>query len=74
MSQVCATSINTVSQRFAGAQIAYTYDVYWEESDITWDRRWDSYTRLPAAWVSSPFALACVLSSSQGPMSEVLAL
>jgi hypothetical protein len=37
--------------RRAGTPIAYTYDVYWEESDISWDHRWDGYLRLPQLWV-----------------------
>ena len=30
----------------AGAKIVYTYDVYWEESDIAWSSRWDAYLKM----------------------------
>eukprot|EP00889_Picochlorum_renovo_P003443 jgi/Picre1/30473/NNA_005837.t1 len=32
-----------------GAEIVYTYDVYWETSDITWASRWDAYLKMPGA-------------------------
>ena len=35
----------------------YTYDVYWEESDIAWSSRWDAYLRMPGGRVRvSPLA------------------
>lgn len=34
-----------------GARIKYTYDVYWQESDIKWTSRWDSYLRMPGGQV-----------------------
>lgn len=34
-----------------GAKIAYTYDVYWDTSDITWASRWDAYLRMPGGRV-----------------------
>lgn len=35
----------------AGAKIVYTYDVFWEESDIAWSSRWDAYLRMPGGRV-----------------------
>ncbi len=29
----------------------YTYDVYWELSDISWASRWDAYLRMPGGRV-----------------------
>lgn len=34
-----------------GAEIVYTYDVYWGLSDIPWASRWDSYLRMPGGKV-----------------------
>lgn len=34
-----------------GEQIAYTYDVFWETSDITWASRWDAYLKMPGGRV-----------------------
>ncbi|EFN55304.1 hypothetical protein CHLNCDRAFT_134265 [Chlorella variabilis] len=34
-----------------GAEIVYTYDVYWDTSDITWSSRWDAYLRMPGGKV-----------------------
>ena len=34
-----------------GARIAYTYDVFWDTSDITWASRWDAYLRMPGGRV-----------------------
>lgn len=34
-----------------GSKIVYTYDVYWDTSDITWASRWDSYLRMPGGRV-----------------------
>lgn len=34
-----------------GARIVYTYDVYWDTSDITWASRWDAYLRMPGGRV-----------------------
>eukprot|EP01026_Neomeris_dumetosa_P009367 TRINITY_DN13145_c0_g2_i1.p1 TRINITY_DN13145_c0_g2~~TRINITY_DN13145_c0_g2_i1.p1 ORF type:complete len:529 (-),score=21.65 TRINITY_DN13145_c0_g2_i1:363-1949(-) len=30
-----------------GAEIVYTYDVYWQESETGWATRWDAYLRVP---------------------------
>ncbi|GFR46395.1 hypothetical protein Agub_g7977, partial [Astrephomene gubernaculifera] len=30
-----------------GANIVYTYDVYWQDSKIKWASRWDAYLRMP---------------------------
>jgi transmembrane 9 superfamily member 2/4 len=34
-----------------GAKIVYSYDVYWDTSDITWASRWDAYLRMPGGRV-----------------------
>lgn len=34
-----------------GNKIVYTYDVYWDTSDITWASRWDAYLRMPGGRV-----------------------
>lgn len=34
-----------------GESIVYTYDVYWDTSDITWSSRWDAYLRMPGGKV-----------------------
>lgn len=34
-----------------GQRIVYTYDVYWDTSDITWASRWDAYLRMPGGRV-----------------------
>jgi transmembrane 9 superfamily protein 2/4 len=34
-----------------GARVVYTYDVYWDTSDITWSSRWDAYLRMPGGKV-----------------------
>lgn len=34
-----------------GADIVYTYDVYWQESNIKWASRWDAYLRMPGGEV-----------------------
>lgn len=34
-----------------GAEITYTYDVYWQESSIKWASRWDAYLRMPGGKV-----------------------
>eukprot|EP00882_Tetradesmus_deserticola_P003503 GHRQ01003706.1.p1 GENE.GHRQ01003706.1~~GHRQ01003706.1.p1 ORF type:complete len:729 (+),score=377.08 GHRQ01003706.1:96-2189(+) len=34
-----------------GEKVMYTYDVYWEVSDIKWASRWDSYLRMPGGKV-----------------------
>ncbi|KAK9907506.1 hypothetical protein WJX75_004955 [Coccomyxa subellipsoidea] len=33
------------------AKLVYTYDVYWELSDISWASRWDAYLRMPGGRV-----------------------
>jgi len=47
-----------------GAKIVYTYDVYWEDSDIKWASRWDAYLRMPGGkvhWFSIMNSLLVVL-------------
>eukprot|EP00879_Flechtneria_rotunda_P009211 GHRR01009644.1.p1 GENE.GHRR01009644.1~~GHRR01009644.1.p1 ORF type:complete len:502 (+),score=157.04 GHRR01009644.1:1316-2821(+) len=34
-----------------GEKIMYTYDVFWQLSDIKWASRWDSYLRMPGGKV-----------------------
>jgi transmembrane 9 superfamily protein 2/4 len=34
-----------------GARIVYTYDTYWDTSDITWATRWDAYLQMPGGRV-----------------------
>lgn len=34
-----------------GADIVYTYDVYWQDSKIKWASRWDAYLRMPGGKV-----------------------
>jgi len=34
-----------------GARVIYTYDVYWDTSDITWASRWDAYLKMPGGRV-----------------------
>lgn len=36
----------------------YTYDVYWDTSDITWSSRWDAYLRMPGGKVRAAGRLA----------------
>ena len=48
-----------------GAKIVYTYDVYWDTSDITWSSRWDAYLRMPGGkvhWFSILNSLMVVVS------------
>ena len=52
-----------------GAEIVYTYDVYWDTSDITWSSRWDAYLRMPGGKVRAPY-LCCRRSPS--PLSRPL--
>ena len=50
-----------------GAKIAYTYDVYWETSDITWASRWDAYMKMPGGrvhWFSIMNSLMVVVVMS----------
>ena len=35
----------------AGTDVVYTYDVYWELTDISWASRWDAYLRMPGGRV-----------------------
>lgn len=47
-----------------GADIVYTYDVYWQESDTKWASRWDAYLRMPGGrvhWFSIVNSLLVVL-------------
>ena len=34
-----------------GSRVVYTYDVYWDLSDITWASRWDAYLKMPGGRV-----------------------
>lgn len=50
-----------------GAEIVYTYDVYWETSDITWASRWDAYLKMPGGrvhWFSIMNSLMVVIVMS----------
>ncbi|GFR46382.1 hypothetical protein Agub_g7964 [Astrephomene gubernaculifera] len=47
-----------------GANIVYTYDVYWQDSKIKWASRWDAYLRMPGGkvhWFSIVNSLLVVL-------------
>ncbi|KAF8069410.1 TMN11 [Scenedesmus sp. PABB004] len=47
-----------------GEKIVYTYDVYWQVSDIKWASRWDSYLRMPGGkvhWFSIMNSILIVL-------------
>ena len=35
-----------------GAEIVYSYDVFWQDSSIKWASRWDAYLRMPGGKVS----------------------
>ena len=51
----------------ADAKLVYTYDVYWELSDISWASRWDAYLRMPGGrvhWFSILNSLMVVLVMS----------
>ena len=50
-----------------GEEIVYTYDVYWETSDITWASRWDAYLKMPGGrvhWFSIMNSLMVVVVMS----------
>ena len=50
-----------------GNKIVYTYDTYWEESDISWASRWDAYLKMPGGrvhWFSILNSLMVVLVMS----------
>lgn len=50
-----------------GAEIVYTYDVYWETSEITWASRWDAYLKMPGGrvhWFSIMNSLMVVIVMS----------
>lgn len=52
-----------------GAPIVYTYDVYWDTSDIPWSSRWDAYLRMPGGkvhWFSILNSLMVVVSVGWG--------
>ena len=47
--------------------MVYTYDVYWELSDVSWASRWDAYLRMPGGrvhWFSILNSLMVVLVMS----------
>ena len=51
----------------ADARVVYTFDVYWEESDISWASRWDAYLNMPGGrvhWFSILNSLMVVLVMS----------
>lgn len=51
----------------ADAKLVYTYDVYWELSDISWASRWDAYLRMPGGrvhWFSILNSLVVVIVMS----------
>lgn len=51
----------------AGTSIVYTYDVFWEESTISWASRWDAYLKMPGGrvhWFSILNSLMVVLVMS----------
>ena len=51
----------------ADAKVVYTFDVYWEESDISWASRWDAYLNMPGGrvhWFSILNSLMVVLVMS----------
>lgn len=50
-----------------GSKIVYTYDTFWEESDISWASRWDAYLKMPGGrvhWFSILNSLMVVLVMS----------
>ncbi|KDD74081.1 endomembrane protein 70, partial [Helicosporidium sp. ATCC 50920] len=50
-----------------GGRVAYTYDVYWDRSEITWASRWDAYLKMPGGkvhWFSILNSLLVVLVMS----------
>eukprot|EP00892_Ulva_mutabilis_P012316 jgi/Ulvmu1/9457/UM052_0023.1 len=50
-----------------GEDIVYTYDVYWQESEVEWASRWDAYLRMPNGtvhWFSILNSLLVVLVMS----------
>ena len=46
-----STHTVTAQEIVVGAEISYTYDVYWQESSIKWASRWDAYLRMPGGKV-----------------------
>lgn len=44
-----------------GAKIVYSYDVFWQESNIKWASRWDAYLRMPGGEVRSRGPLSVYL-------------
>lgn len=68
----CSSTPNDVSgptpqEVKEGAEIVYTYDVYWETSDITWASRWDAYLKMPGGrvhWFSIMNSLMVVIVMS----------
>ena len=64
----CADSAGGVAPPHAlvapGARIAYTYDVFWEESAIPWAARWDAYLRGAGAGASSVHWLSLANSAA----------
>ena len=51
----------------AGTKVVYTYDTFWELSDISWASRWDAYLKMPGGrvhWFSILNSLMVVLVMS----------
>eukprot|EP00891_Asterochloris_glomerata_P002822 jgi/Astpho2/2822/e_gw1.00050.44.1_t len=49
------------------AEIVYSYDVYWDQSEINWASRWDAYLKMPGGrvhWFSILNSLMVVLVMS----------
>ena len=66
-SDAIATPTLNALLRLADARIVYTFDVYWEESDISWASRWDAYLNMPGGrvhWFSILNSLMVVLVMS----------
>ena len=58
---------SVASSPSADARVVYTFDVYWEESDISWASRWDAYLNMPGGrvhWFSILNSLMVVLVMS----------
>ncbi len=58
------TDDHSAEEIVEGAQIVYSYDVYWQESNIKWASRWDAYLRMPGGkvhWFSIMNSIIVVL-------------
>ena len=69
---VCHAVLHTcwrelIGEGSAGGKIVYTYDTFWELSDISWASRWDAYLKMPGGrvhWFSILNSLMVVLVMS----------